>query len=202
MNQARLELTKAQAADVAALAYAAGTADQPITLQEIYIKIEDLGVQFGATNAMIVAARRGSIGEFGGVAGTGHFSVGARRLAKVLRMAIRNKDRTRISLAFGDGYMEVNGQNIGSIRNHEHGPFDRITDLVGPYFSGRFHEDESATVALPSLKMNLLHRLAKSAGEHTVGSFRQDNLRPSRWYFISSGKDSWQFVGAIMETRI
>jgi hypothetical protein len=119
-------------------------------------------------------------------------------------MAVRDKSRRTVDLAFGEGYIEVNGENIGVARHLkvETETYDRISNLVGEYFEHRFNIGESATKPLPVLNLNLLARLAKSSGEFGMGAFRQDNLRPSRWYFITPEADSWKFCGAIMESRI
>lgn len=203
MNIAGIVLTKRQAADVAALSHAAGNTDHPPTLREIQIKISETEVQFGATNSKIVATRRGSIGEFGGkVQGTGLFIIGARRFAKALRHAIRVRSRTTVELTFGEGYIEVNGENIGVATHLKIESYDRISNLVDAYYTRTFNAAESADLPLPVFDMNLLSRLAKSAGERTHGALRQDHDRPSRWYFITPEKDSWRFCGAIMESRI
>ncbi len=203
MNIAIVALTKRQAMDVAALANAAGTMEDPQSLRGIHVKFTEDYVQFGATNGMVVAVRRGTLGEFGGqVRGEGIFSYPAKQLARILRIAIQDKTRITTSLAFGDGYLEVNGENVGTVEFHDLKP-DRIGSLVDDYFEHRYHESESTLIGLPTFSMKLLTKLASSAGPHktTMASFRQDVNRNSRWYFITTPKDSWRFCGAMMEIR-
>lgn len=204
---ATVALTKAQALDVAALAHAAGGMESPRTLREIHIKFTDDHVQFGTTDSLIVAVRRGTHGEFSNtVKGEGIYSYPAKQLARILRIATQEK-RTMTNLSLSEGYLEVNGTNVGTIEFHDlETPsglkVDRIGSLVDDYFEHRFNIDEGA-VGLPTFKMKLLAKLAASAGPNgAVASFRQDVARAGRWYFITPFKDSWKFVGIIMETRI
>lgn len=211
MNFATVALTKRQALDVAALSHAAGGMENPASLREIHIKFGEDHVQFGATNSLVVAVRRGTYGEFAGpdvVTGEGIYSYPARKLAQILRIAVQDKIRTTTNLAFGDGYLAVNGENVGTagfqdLTTPSGVVVDRMGDLVNAYFEHRYHEDESTMVPLPAFQMKLLVKLAASAGPNgAIASFRQDVERHGRWYFITPFKDSWKFVGVIMETRI
>ncbi len=199
---ASVVLNKTQALDVAAISHAAGSTKDSESLRDIHIKFTDKYVQFGATNARIVAVRRGTYGEFGGEGqGTGIFKTDAKRLAQVLRRK-QYRDRSTITLIFGDGYVEVNGHNVGSVEVQKD-LHDRIGGLVDPYFEHRFNTDESATKGLPAIRMSLLARLAKSAGPNkAMASLREDNRRLGRWYFITPFNDSWMYVGAIMEAQL
>jgi len=208
MNFATVALTKRQARDVASLSHAAGNMEDPASLREIHVKITDDYVQFGATNSRIVAVRRGTIGEFPEVSGSGIYSYSAKKLARILRIAAQDKSRVTTTLAFGNGYLEVNGENVGTIEFHDLKTstglsIDRLGNLVDTYFEHRFDMDESTMVPLPSFRLDLLTKLTASAGRNgTVGSFRHDVARPDRWYFITPFKDSWKFVGAIMGIRL
>lgn len=205
---ASITLRPQQALDIAALAYAAGDADDPRGLQEMTIKIDNSQqvnyVTFGVTNSYIAAVRRGTFGEFGGdVKGEGVFSMNARRFAQILRLGAREYSDSAIVLRFTDSDgLELNGQNVGVAYHPDaERSANRISGIVSPLFDRSREEYDGP---LPALDMQLLSKLAQATNT-TNGARRVMRLHytgRSTWGFVTPFDDSWKFAGIIMEFKI
>lgn len=208
--KASITLRPKHALDIAALAYAAGDADDPESLQEMIITIDESQqvnyITFGVTNSYIAASRRGTYGEFGGsVKGSGTFSINARKFSKILRMAAKQYADVSIILNFldSDG-LEVNGNNVG-LAYHPMADYsaDRINRIVQPlYNKGGMERDFEGP--LPAFDMQLLSKLARASntadGNRKVMRFSY--VDRGRWGYISPFEDSWKFAGVIMEFKL
>ncbi len=207
--RASITLRPQHALDIAALAYAAGDADDPESLQEMIITIDESQqvnyITFGVTNSYVAASRRGTYGEFGGsVKGSGVFSMNARRFSQILRLAAKSSDTT-IVLNFTDSDgLEINGQNVG-LAYHPMAEYsaDRINRIVQPlYDKGGMERDFEGP--LPAFDMQLLSKLARASntadGNRKV--MRLTYVDRGRWGYITPFEDSWKFAGVIMEFKI
>lgn len=211
---ASITLRTRHALDIAALAYAAGDADDPESLQEMIITIDESQqvnyVTFGVTNSYVAASRRGTFGEFGGsVKGSGVFSINARKMAQVLRMAAKQSSsyepETAIVLRFTDSDgLEVNGQNVG-VAYHSMAEYsaDRINRIVQPLFAKAGMEQDFEG-PLPAFDMQLLSRVSR-ASNTTDGArkvMRFSYVDRGRWGYVTPFDDSWRFAGVIMEFKL
>ena len=210
--KASITLKHRHALDIAALSYAAGRAGSPSSLKEMIINIPDSKqvnyVTFGATNSYIAATRRGTYGEFDGeVKGEGVFSMDAQKLAKILRLSVKQfKDRDiRLDFLDSDG-LEVNGENVG-VAYHSMAEYSarRIDQITGPLFEkGTFENDYYGT--LPAFNMELLQRLAAASNVSTERSgmrvMKLVHIDRNRWGFVTPTNDSWSFAGVVQEYKL
>lgn len=202
MNHATVQLTKYQAQDIASLAHAAGKADQPEDLQDLIITFTEKDVRFETSNRYVAASRRGTIGEFSDlVTGTGVFSMNAKKLAKLLRLAVNeNNGEGHLDLAFGhEEYLEINGINVGLIRLETDQKSKLIGDIIDDAWLSWVDKPYSDD-HLPAFNMEQLTAVSKAAGG--ARQLQMFGLAYRRWGFVAPPSTSWRYTGVIMETNL
>lgn len=210
MNRLSFMITRAQAADIAALSYAAGDKEERELFQDISIVYDEDGhLFFAVTDGKVMAVRRGTAGEFSGTLqgtkGTG-YRMNAQIFAKVLRRVAKgNVHDNRVVL--DNGSVTINGVAALSCV-----PISVLNGSVYKLMREVFTRADVETYdgRLPAFSMNLMSRVTKTSGPRALAyrlEFNPGNngsVLPQNgaWFFRTPVGNSWRWAGILMATRI